>query len=150
MLSRLEGWARGATSFVAVHLPRMISLAWALWVAPTAFAYIDGAPVQLQPAEAILMMPVWVVWALAAGLLALGAMVPPGASEAQLEVARWMRIIGLAIAAALLAMWGMAFFEAESARGWVSAKNYLFMSLMALVSAYLAGRDRARVGGSNV
>lgn len=137
------------TGFVAVHLPRLISLAWALWVIPTAFAYVDGSPPQLVSAEALLMLPIWVVWALAAALLVLGSLVPPGASERQLEAARWMRVVGLAICAGLLIMWGAAFLGADGGRGWVSAKNYLFMALAAIVSAYLSGRDRARVRGQN-
>lgn len=150
MRARLVLWGRVVTDFFATNLPRLIALAWALWALPTALAYVDGAPPQLETAEAILFVPVWVVWALAAGLLALGSLVPPGASELELEVARWMRVAGLAICAGMLIMWGAAFFGAAPDRSWISGKNYLFMALCAAVSAYLSGRDRARVRGPNV
>lgn len=150
MVARLRGFGSGVVAFAATHLPRLIALAWAVWALPTALAYVDGAPPQLEPAATILFVPVWVVWALAAGLLALGSLVPPGAPERELEVARWMRVAGLAICAGMLIMWGAAFLGAAPDRSWISGKNYLFMALCAAVSAYLSGRDRARVRGPNV
>lgn len=148
--SRFHSVGSRAVALVATHLPRLIALAWAAWAAPTAYAYKDGAPVQLQSADELVLLPLWILWAVAAALLAAGALVPIGAGPRQVEAARWMRIAGLAICACLLSVWGVSFLDAEAARGWVSAKNYIFMAFMALISAYLAGRDRVRVRGANV
>lgn len=150
MVTRVRGFGGGAVAFMATHLPRLIALAWAVWAAPTAYAYKDGAPTQLQSVDDLMLFPLWILWTLAAVLLAAGALVPPKAGPRQVEAARWMRVAGLAICACLLSMWGVSFLDADAARGWVTAKNYIFMAFMALISAYLAGRDRVRVRGANV
>lgn len=135
---------------IAALLPRIIALVWAMWVIPTSYAYVGGAPIQLMAVEGLLHVPIWTVWALAAVLLILGAAVPPRAPDSHQEVARWLRIIGMAIVAALLVLWGGAFFETGVERAWVTGKNYIFMGLLAGAMTFLVGRDTAVRGDSHV
>lgn len=134
---------------IAALLPRIIALVWAVWVIPTSYAYVDGAPVQLMAVEGLLHVPIWAVWALAAVLLILGAAVPPKAPGCHQEVARWLRIIGMAIVAALLMLWGGAFFETGVERAWVTGKNYIFMGLLAGAMTFIVGRDTVTRGDVN-
>lgn len=134
---------------IAALLPRIIALAWAMWVIPTSYAYVGGAPIQLMAVEGLLHVPIWAVWALAAVLLILGAAVPPKAPDCHQEVARWLRIIGMAIVAALLVLWGGAFFETGVERAWVTGKNYLFMGFLAGAMTFIVGRDTVTRGDVN-
>ena len=134
---------------LAALLPRIIALVWAVWVIPTSYAYVGGAPIQLMAVEGLLHVPIWAVWALAAVFLILGAAVPPKAPEWHQEVARWLRILGMTIVAMLLVMWGVSFFEADSARGWVTGKNYIFMGFLAACMTFIVGRDTATRGDVN-
>jgi len=134
---------------IAALLPRIIALVWAVWVIPTSYAYVGGAPIQLMAVEGLLHVPIWTVWAVAAVMLILGAAVPPKAPDCHQEVARWLRIIGMAIVGMLLVLWGGAFFEADSARGWVTGKNYIFMGFLAACMTFIVGRDTATRGDVN-
>ncbi|MHC2848862.1 hypothetical protein ACUXOC_000284 [Corynebacterium mucifaciens] len=139
-------WSRAAvTGWVQRYLPRLLATAWAVWAAATAVAYIGRVPPQLEAVDAVIPAPVWLLWAVAAVALVLGVFVPSGASPRSQDIARWLRIIGMAIIIAELVVWSAAF-VAENPRGWVSGKNYLMLAVMALFSTWTIARDRAQGG----
>lgn len=120
--------------------PRVISLAWAIWAWSTAAAYWDVTPSQLDPVAALLPGN-WVFWAwtIAATMLTAGAAIPGT------RISRAARITGLSLTAGLLISWGMAYIWETLQHGnrmWVSAKNYIFMALVALGTSQLIGRAR--------
>lgn len=135
-----------AFRWLAGHQAVIICLLWGIWDAATAVAYLDGAPQQLQTAERLLHMPIWVVWAAAATMLIIGALVPAGKGRIWMDAAIWLRGIGLAISAALLGVWSLEFFFAESERGWVSGKNYLLLTFVALHYGWMVSRYSVREG----
>lgn len=128
---------------VVPWVPRLTALGWAIFAALTALAYYGVSPAQLEVPSSLLPGGLWVAWAFAAVLLMIGALVPPNASETQRGIARWFRIAGIAVIAALLAMWTDAFISSGD-RGWVSGKNYLALLVAAVASAVITGRERGR------
>ena len=137
-------WLHDVARKLVPWVPRLTALGWAIFAALTALAYNGVRPEQLEVPATILPGDLWVAWAFAAILLTLGGLVPPNASETQLSIARWLRIAGIAVVAALLAMWTDAFFNSGD-RGWVSGKNYLALLVAAVASAVITGRERGRV-----
>lgn len=121
--------------------PRLVALTWGAYAATTALAYLDARPGQLEIPASILPGDLWTAWALAAILLVLGAIVPSSRTNTELSVARWFRVAGMAIIAALLAMWTDSFFGASD-RGWVSGKNYLMLLVTCVAFTVIAGRER--------
>lgn len=120
--------------------PRIVALAWAVYAALTSLAYIRTSPEQLEVPGTILPMTLWQAWAVAAVLLVLGALVPPGAGYRSRRIALGLRVVGLAVIAALLAMWTDAYLG-YGERGWVSGKNYLALLITAVCSAVIVGQD---------
>lgn len=139
MVQNVQDW-------LASKLAISICLLWAIWDAATAVAYIDSSPPQLQRVENILHMPIWVVWAVATAFLVVGALIPAKRSERFREVAIWTRGIGMALSAALLALWGLEFIFSDTERGWVSGKNYLMLAVNGLFFGYLVSRYSMREG----
>ena len=131
---------------LASKLAISICLLWAIWDAATAVAYIDSSPPQLQRVENILHMPIWVVWAVATAFLVVGVLIPAKRSERFRELAIWTRGIGMALSAALLALWGLEFIFSDAERGWVSGKNYLMLADNGLFFGYLVSRYSMREG----
>ncbi len=125
--------------------PRLQSLAWSVWAALTALAYLGATPDQLEVPARILPVPLWAAWAVASALLFFGAITPPAMPPRHHQVARWFRIIGISIVAGLLVLWTEAFLGA-GARGWVSSKNYAIMVIFAIVTAFTMGREGAARG----
>ena len=135
---RVSGWAQR-------YLPRFLAVAWAVFAAATAVAYIGLVPPQLEAVDGAISVPMWLLWAVATAALFFGSLVPSGASERARDVARWSRIIGMGIITAELVIWTIAFF-CDQPRGWVSGKNYGMLAVMALFSTWTIARDRARSG----
>ncbi|MBA1835463.1 hypothetical protein [Corynebacterium wankanglinii] len=139
-------WSWGTVSgCVQRYLPRFLAVAWAVFVAATAAAYIGVVPPQLEGVDGAISVPMWLLWAAAAAALLFGSLVPSGASERARDVARWSRIIGMGIIAAELAIWTIAFFF-DQPRGWVTGKNYGMLALMAMFATWTIARDRAKSG----
>lgn len=128
-----------------VFAPRVMSAAWAIFAAATSAGYYGKTVSALTPVESVLPSgSPMLAWAVAAVLLALGAIIPPSRHWAR--AGRAFRIAGVAIAGALLAMWAVSFAidaVAENARMVVSAKNYVMLAVSALCSGALMGRDHA-------
>lgn len=122
--------------------PRIIALGWAAWAASTAWAYIDGAPPQLQRVENALHIEVWALWAVSAVMLFAGGTIPASGERLQ-SITGWLRGGGLALSAGLLGLWAVEFFITDSTRGWVSGKNYLLLAACALSHSWWVGRHRA-------
>ena len=139
-------WPKGRVSgWVQRYLPRFLAVAWAVWAAATAVAYVGLVPPQLEAVDGALSAPVWMLWCVAAGALVLGVLVSSSAPNKVHDIARWSRIIGMGIIAAELVIWSAAFFV-DQPRGWVSGKNYLMLAVMALFSTWTIARDRAQSG----
>ena len=137
-------WGK-AREYVQRYLPRLLAVAWAVWAAATAVAYIGNVPPQLEAVDGATLTPVWLLWSIAATALVVGVLVPTHASGTANDVARWLRIAGMMIISAELVIWSAAFFTDEP-RGWVSGKNYLMLAVMALFSTWTIARDRAQGG----
>lgn len=121
-------------------IPRVLTGAWAGWAAATSYAYTSGTPDHLIMVERILHAPIWAVWAILASILTLGSITPPGYRIS--PIGAWLRIIGMAGIAGMVALWAWGFMVADWDRGWVSAKNYALIAAAAGVSAWIAGRER--------
>lgn len=132
---KVIAWARCWT-------PRILGVAWGVWAASTAWAYVDGAPPQLATVEHLVVAPVWVLWATVAALLLVGSVIPPGVPGQR--AAGWLRGIGLALTAGLLSAWAVEFFV-EGGRGPVSGKNYALLALIALHHSWWIGRHRFQI-----
>ena len=132
--------------WLASKLAILICLLWFVWDAATAVAYLDSTPAQLQRIENFLHIPIWVVWAVAAGFLLIGVLIPAKRSERFREVAIWTRGIGMTASSALLALWGLEFIFSDAERGWVSGKNYLMLGVNGLFFGYLVSRYSMREG----
>lgn len=137
----------GAAEWVASRAmsPRLLSAVWAAWAWITTVAYVDSTPRALEPLVA--MVPgnnvAW-LWGIAAVLLTIGAVVPPGCRG--VAWARRARSTGLAIVAALLAAWAATYAldaAEDGTRFWVTAKNYGFLALLAMLTSPAVGRARA-------
>ncbi|MDO4607330.1 MAG: hypothetical protein Q4B12_08435 [Bowdeniella nasicola] len=137
----------GAAEWVASRAmsPRLLSAVWAAWAWITTVAYVDSTPRALEPLVA--MVPgnnvAW-LWGIAALLLTIGAVVPPGCRG--VAWARRARSTGLAIVAALLAAWAATYAldaVSDGTRFWVTAKNYGFLALLAMLTSPAVGRARA-------
>lgn len=139
MGTKIKAWLAG-------NLAIVICLLWLIWDAATAVAYLDSTPPQLQRIENFLHVPIWVVWAVAAGFLLIGVLIPAKRSERFREVAIWTRGIGMAASSALLALWGLEFIFSDAERGWVSGKNYLMLGINGLFFGYLVSRFSVREG----
>ena len=124
----------------------LICVQWLIWDAATAVAYLDSTPPQLQRVENILHLPIWGVWVIVSALLLLGVLIPTKRSTRFREVAIWTRGLGLALSAALLALWGLEFIFSDAERGWVSGKNYLMLGVNGLFFGYLVSRYSVREG----
>lgn len=134
---------RSCVGKIMRRLPRILAVVWGVWCIATAVAYVHHVPQQLVAVDGAVSAPVWAVWATAATLLIVGSLAP-GASPPQVQnLSRWVRIIGMAIACAMLILWSAAFFIDEP-RGWVSAKNYSLLAVMAMVSSWIIARDSAK------
>ncbi|WP_313546380.1 hypothetical protein [Corynebacterium sp.] len=138
MWAKTYEWLAGKQAIIMV-------LGWAVWDAATAVAYLDTSPPQLQTVESILHIPIWVVWAAVTALLVVGAFIPVKRGERWLDVAVWLRGVGLFLTAALLGGWAVEFILADG-RGWVSGKNYLFMSFLGLHYVWIVVRYSVREG----
>lgn len=126
--------------------PRIIAATWGTYAVLTALAYRSTSVAALTPVAVILPTgsPAF-GWAVAAGLLLIGAVLPPSPRFARLG--RVTRLAGITIAGALLFMWAASYaLDAltEQSRMWVSAKNYVMLAGAAAASAYVMGRDRGR------
>lgn len=126
--------------------PRVISGAWAVWGWATAAAYAVRTPEALDPV--VRLFPgdgvAW-VWAAAALLMSIGAVVPAGCSGGRLG--RWARGAGLTIITGLLAAWAVTYWwdaAADGSRLWVSAKNYTLLTVLAMMTSPIVGRDHPR------
>lgn len=122
--------------------PRVIALGWAAWATATAWAYIDGAPPQLQRVENILHIEVWTLWAISAVMLFVGGTIPSSGERLQ-NITGWLRGGGLALSAGLLGLWAVEFFITDATRGRVSGKNYLLLAACALSHSWWIGRHQA-------
>lgn len=136
---------RQFTRWVQRYLPRLLAIAWAVWAAATATAYVDKVPPQLEAVDGAINAPVWALWTVAAGALVAGVLAPSAASSRAQNIARWLRIIGMGIITAELVIWTAAFFV-DQPRGWVSGKNYAMLALMALFCTWTIARDHAGTG----
>lgn len=135
---------RRVLCWAQLAVPRVIALGWSAWAAATAVAYFDGAPPQLERLEeTIRIIPIWGMWATAAVLMALGAVLPTISIGRLKDLAGWLRGGGLAITAGLLGLWAVEFFVADQDRGWVSGKNYMLLAAAALTHSWYVGRHRA-------
>ena len=124
--------------------PRLLSAGWAGWAWITAVAYVDSTPRALGPLVA--MVPgnsVGWLWGIAALLLTIGAVAPPGSRAG--VMARRARSTGLVVVAALLAAWAATYAldaAEDGNRFWVAAKNSGFLALLAMMSSPVVGRAR--------
>lgn len=139
-------WSWGRVSgWVQRYLPRFLAVAWAVWAAATAVAYVDMVPPQLEAVDGAISFPMWLLWSVAAAALLFGSLVPSSASDRARDVASWSRIIGMGIITAELVVWTAAFFV-DQPRGWVSGKNYCMLALMAVFATWTIASDRAQSG----
>lgn len=129
---------------------RAIAVVWAVWCVATALAYVDQTPETLMRTEEMLHVPIWIAWTSASGFLLLGAIIPPSDRDWVKRLGAMLRGIGMAIAAAMLALWGLEFMTGDMERGWVSGKNYLLLSMCALVSSWHVGKVTERSGDADV
>ena len=113
---------------------RVLVAVWAAWAWLTALAYLDGPEIShLQPIVDIVAEHWWSwLWGAAAAMLTLGLTPWRGSG--------WARVAGLAVIAGLCTAWAASFalmwLEGETARGWVSAKNYALQASLAMGSAW--------------
>ena len=133
---------RSCVDRVMRRLPRILAVVWGIWCIATAVAYVHHVPQQLAAVDGAVAAPVWAVWATSATLLIIGVIAPGTSTPRVQNVSRWMRVTGMTIACAMLVLWSAAFFIDEP-RGWVSAKNYALLAVMALVSSWIIARDSA-------
>lgn len=124
-------------------LIRAMSAAWAVFAWATSAAYTDREPGQLDPVMAWLPVDLAWAWAIIALLLTAGAALPLPILHRGHRLGRWCRTIGLIATAGLLVAFA-ASFVLNGGRGWVSGKNYLWLSLGALAGSWLCGRDHGR------
>lgn len=122
--------------------PRILSILWSGFALVTAIGYsFTSSPPPLKEIDAILPLPIWSVWAIAGLVLAAGGLVPRRSGEKALRAARWMRGIGLWIVTILLAWWVIGFLSEDPVRWFTSAKNYIFLAALALVTAWYIARE---------
>ena len=133
------------------HLPRIIAGVWCLWSWSMVAAYVGGAPRQLAKLEASVPFQLWFLWLIAAVLLTVGTALPRKGKYRRAALprkgkyrraARCARVCGLAMVTILIMLWAAAFFTADMARGWVSAKNYLLILFFSVFTSYFIARDR--------
>ena len=115
------------------HVRALVAV-WAVWAWLTSLAYVHGSEIHhLQPIVALVPPQGWSwLWGAAAALLTLGLAPWRGAG--------WARVVGLAAVAGLCTAWAASFalmwLDGETARGWVSAKNYAMQAALAMGSAW--------------
>lgn len=118
---------------------------WAGWSAVTSLSYVGEAPTALQPVAAIVpVVSLSAVWAVIAGVLLIGAVLPPRPGLVG-AVGRVARGGGITLVAAALAAWASTYFIdsfVDGGRMWVSGKNYAALAVAAAVSAMLIARDK--------
>jgi len=122
------------------HFPRIIAGVWGLWSWSMVAAYVGGAPRQLAKLEASVPFQLWFLWLIAAVLLTVGTALPRKGKYRR--AARCARVYGLAMVTIMIMLWAAAFFTADMARGWVSAKNYLLILFFSVFTSYFIARDR--------
>lgn len=127
---------------VSRRLPRVLSILWAAWAAATAAAYADGTPPQLLPVDSVTPIPLSALWSIASGLLLAGVLVRTDAPPCAQNVARWLRLAGIALIVGLLIVWSFAFFF-EAPRGWVSGKNYLLAAALGTINSWTIARNQS-------
>lgn len=136
----------GVRAINLIAHPRVVSGVWAAWAWASALAYVGRVPAQLDPVVELIPAPAvaW-VWAAAAGLLSLGALTPAGCAGGL--AGRWARGAGLAVITGLLAAWAVTYAwdaVADGSRMWVAAKNYAVLTVLAMLTSPVVGRDRPR------
>ncbi|MBV7294941.1 hypothetical protein KRX51_03280 [Corynebacterium sp. TAE3-ERU12] len=135
-----------------IVLPRVVSAVWALWAWATMIAYFHETPEQLFAVARLLPgHAVPVVWGIAATLMTIGAVIPPGGTVG--GIARISRSVGMTLTAGLLCGWGMAYLcdsMDQQNRLWVSAKNYFLLALVAMACGLIVGRNTGRTLESQV
>lgn len=122
------------------HLPRIIAGIWCLWSWSMVAAYVGGAPRQLAALESSVPFQLWFLWLIAAVLLTVGTVLPRKGKYTR--ASRSTRVYGLAMVTIMLMLWASAFFTADMARGWVSAKNYLLLAFFSVFTSYFIARDK--------
>lgn len=146
MFATIHRYISAARHWIERHVVILLTIGWIAWDVSTAAAYIDGAPRQLQTAEELIHVPIWLAWVFAAALLAVGTLIPTKRGVKWRNAAASIRGLGLAINAGLLGMWGYEFLSTDVERGWVSAKNYIFMTFVALHHGWVISKHSMREG----
>lgn len=125
--------------------PRALAAVWAGWSGITSVSYLGASPTALEPVTTIVPgSSLSAAWAVIAGLLLLGALLPPRPGPVG-TVGRVARGVGITLVAAALAAWASTYFidsVAHGGRMWVSGKNYAALALAAAASAALIARDK--------
>lgn len=125
--------------------PRAVAAVWGAFSLSTAYGYVGKSISALTPVEEILPAnSLALAWLVASVFLFLGAVIPARRGAIG-RCGRHLRAAGITAAALLLTMWSMSYFidsVAEGSRGWISGKNYLYLALSAMVSAWVTGRHR--------
>lgn len=132
--------SRAALTRLHKWVPRITALVWAGFTTSTAWAYHGKIPAQLSDIETLTPIPLWGLWATSSVLLILGGIAPTRPHTRAHDIARYMRSAGIALAAGLLMLWSLTYFEGDG-RYWVSGKNYLMLSILGLLNAWTIGKD---------
>lgn len=125
--------------------PRVVAAVWGFFAGVTAYGYVGKSIASLTPVEEI--MPansLALSWLVTACFLFAGAIIPSGSGHVG-ACGRHLRAAGITACALLLTMWSMSYFVdaiVDGSRGWISGKNYAFLALSAMVSAWVIGRHR--------
>lgn len=123
-------------------IPRVITGLWGMWSAATSYAYLHETPSALEATETFLRLPIWEVWAIVTVTLVLGSVSPPFGPAWLQWVGAGLRTVGMAMCAGLLLAWSTEFFTADMARGWVTGKNYLMLSVLAMITSMSVSVNR--------
>lgn len=125
--------------------PRIVAAVWGIFSAVTAYGYVGKSISALTPIEEIMPAEsLAFAWMVAAGFLLVGAAVPSG-NRAVNRCGGLLRAAGIISVTLLLTMWSLSYFMdsvVDGSRGWISGKNYLFLAMASMVSAWVAGRHQ--------